>query len=162
MTADGSRTYVNDKRYILMLDAAGAQIARSGPRPDARQARLAGPDHARRERRVLRSAGLFTTRVLPLRVGRDTVCTVTATGTVTERSKPRKRKRAVSASLREVRAKVAAGDSQIVRLTLSRTQVAKLRRAMKGRRGLTVTLQIVAKADVGEPTAVSRRLIASG
>jgi len=71
---------------------------------------------------VLRSAGLFTTRVLPLRVGRDTVCTVTATGTVTERSKPRKRKRVMSESLREVRAKVAAGDSRIVRLTLSRAQ----------------------------------------
>ena len=70
--------------------------------------------------RVLRSTGLFTSRVLPLRVGCDTVCTLTATGTVTERSKPRKRKRAVSATLRPVTTKVPAGETKIVRLTLSR------------------------------------------
>jgi tripartite motif-containing protein 71 len=112
--------------------------------------------------RVLRSGNLFATRVLPLRVGCDTVCTVEATGTVTERRKPHKRKKAASASLRAVTTKLAAGDSKIVRLTLSRTQISKLRKAMKARRGLTVTLQIVATAEVGEPTAVSRRLIATG
>ena len=96
--------------------------------------------------------------MLPLRVGCDTVCTLTATGTVTERSKPRKRKRAVSATLRPVTAKVPAGETKIVRLTLSRGQVARLRKAMKQRRGVVVTLQLTAVAAAGEPTAVSRRL----
>jgi tripartite motif-containing protein 71 len=112
--------------------------------------------------RVVRSSSLFSSRSIPLSVGCDTVCTVTATGTVTERVKPRKRKRKVSVSLRQAKTKVAAGDTKIVRLTLSRAQVVRLRKAMKGRRGLTVTLQIVAEADVGEPTAVSRRLLAGG
>ena len=112
--------------------------------------------------RVLRAEGLFTTRVLPLRVGCDTVCTVSASGTVTERGKPPRRKRAVSVSLRADEARVPAGESRIVRLTLSRAQVARMRRAMKRRRGLTLTLQIVATATVGEPTAVSRRLRARG
>ena len=108
--------------------------------------------------RPLRSSGLFTTRALPLRVGCDTVCTLTATGTLTERGKPRRRKRAVSVTLRAARTKVPAGESKIVRLTLSRAQVARLRKAMKRRRGLTVTLQIVATAAAGEPTVISRRL----
>jgi hypothetical protein len=112
--------------------------------------------------RVLRSSGLFSSRALPLRVGCDTVCSVTATGTLTERAKPRKRKRAVSVSLREVTATVAAGETKVVRLTLSRAQVKRMRKAMKNRRGLTVTLQVVATASVGAPTAVSHRLLAGG
>jgi tripartite motif-containing protein 71 len=112
--------------------------------------------------RVLRTGKLFTTRVLPIRVGCDTVCNVVATGIVTERHKPAKRKRAVSVSLRRAKAKVAAGDSKIVRLTLSKTEVKRLRKAMRNRRGLTLTVQLVATAAVGEPTAVSKRLIATG
>jgi hypothetical protein len=112
--------------------------------------------------RVLRAGKLFSTRVLPLRVGCDTFCTVTVTGTLTERHKPRKRKRAFSVSLRAVKITVPAGESKIVRIKLSRTQVARLRKAMKRRRGLTVTLQVEAIGDAGDPTTVSRSLTASG
>ncbi|MDQ3723344.1 MAG: NHL repeat-containing protein, partial [Actinomycetota bacterium] len=112
--------------------------------------------------RVLRTGSLFTTRVLPIRVGCDTICDVTVSGTLTERDKPRKRKRAVSISLRPVTSKLQAAESKIVRLKLSRTQVARLRKAMKSRRGLTVTLQVEATADAGDPTTVSRRLTARG
>lgn len=112
--------------------------------------------------KVLRTGRLFTTRQLPLRVGCDTICTVTVTGTLTERSKPRRRKRAFSISLRPASVRLAAAESKIVRVTLTRTQVARLRRAMKRRRALTVTLQIEAVADAGEPTTVSRTLTASG
>jgi len=112
--------------------------------------------------RALRSNGLFTSRVLPLRVGCDTVCTVTATGTVTERAKPRKRRRAVSVSLRQVKTKIPAGESKVVRLTLSRVQVRRLRKAMGKRRGLTLTVQVVAADAIGSPTAVSRRMDVTG
>ncbi len=112
--------------------------------------------------KILRSSKLFSTRNLPLRVRCDTICDVTATATVTERTKPRKRKRAASASLRSVKTKLAAGASKVVRLKLSRTQVRRLRKLMKGRRGLTVTIQVTATAEAGEPTAVSRRLKARG
>jgi hypothetical protein len=112
--------------------------------------------------RALRTRSLFATRVLPLRVGCDTICTLTATGSLTERAKPRRRKKAFSVSLRRVTVKLPAGEAKIVRLQLSRTQVKRLRRALKRRRGLTATLQLVATADVGEPTTVSRRLPATG
>jgi hypothetical protein len=84
------------------------------------------------------------------------------TGTVTERNKPRRRKRAFSVSLRPARVKLAAAESRIVRVRLSRTQVARLRRAMKARHGLTVTLQVEATADAGEPTTVGKSLTARG
>ncbi|HEV2058359.1 MAG TPA: NHL repeat-containing protein [Solirubrobacteraceae bacterium] len=118
-----------------------------------------GPDVSLR---ILRSAGLFSTRVLPIRVGCDTICDVRVTGTLTERDKPRRRKRAVSTSLRPVTSKLQAAESKIVRLRLSRAQVARLRRAMGSRRGLIVTLQVEATADAGDPTTVSRRLTARG
>jgi DNA-binding beta-propeller fold protein YncE len=112
--------------------------------------------------RVLRATHLFGSRVLPLRVGCDTICTVKATATLTERSKPRKRRKAVSVSLRPVTTKLPAGETKVVRLTLSRTQVARLRRALGRRKGLTLTLQVLATADAGDPTTVSRRQIATG
>jgi tripartite motif-containing protein 71 len=112
--------------------------------------------------KVLRTGRLFTTRQLPLRVGCDTICRAVATVRLTERNKPRKRKRAFSLSLRPASVKLAAGESKIVRVRLTRTQVARLRRAMKARRGLIVTLQVEATADAGEPTTVSRSLTARG
>jgi DNA-binding beta-propeller fold protein YncE len=112
--------------------------------------------------RVLRAGKLFTTRTLPVRVGCDTICDVTVTGTLTERDKPRKRKRAVSTSLRPATTSLQAAESKIVRVKLSRTQVARLRKAMGRRRGLTVTLQVEATADAGDPTVVSRSLTARG
>jgi DNA-binding beta-propeller fold protein YncE len=114
------------------------------------------------EVKVLRATKLFTTRQLPLSVGCDTICTVVVTGTLTERNKPRRRKRAFSVSLRPAKVQLRAGDSKIVRVRLSRTQVARLRRAMRARRALTVSLQVEATADAGEPTTVSRSLTARG
>jgi hypothetical protein len=49
-----------------------------------------------------------------------------------------------------------------VRLTLARTQVKQLRRALGGRKGLTLTLQLVATADAGDPTTISKRQPATG
>ena len=112
--------------------------------------------------RVLRTGRLFSTRVLPVRVGCDTICDIRVTGTLTERDKPKRRKRAVSVSLRPVTSRLQAADSKIVRISLSRKQVAQLRKAMKRRRGLTVTLQVEATADAGDPTTVSRSLTARG
>jgi len=112
--------------------------------------------------RVLRAESLFTTRSLPVRVGCDTICAVSVTGTLTERDKPRRRKRAVSISLRPVTTTLQAAESKIVRVQLSRTQVSRLRKAMGRRRGLIVTLQVEATADAGEPTTVSRSLTARG
>ena len=116
--------------------------------------------------RILRTSGLLGYRQLALRVGCDTVCTLTATGTLTERNKPRKRERkrtrTVSVSLRKTVIRLPAGETKVVRLAASARNVARLRKAMKRRRGLSVTLQLVATAEAGEPTVVTKRLTAIG
>jgi DNA-binding beta-propeller fold protein YncE len=152
------------QQFLLAAPEASPCVAMApiGHPPPPKAPTLPPPLGPALDVRVLRTGKLFTTRVLPLRVGCDTICTVAVTGTLTERHKPKKRKRAFSTSLRPVTAKLQAGDSKIVRITLTRTQVARLRKAMKRRRGLTVTLQVEATADAGDPTTVSRSLTASG
>ncbi|MDP2710822.1 MAG: 6-bladed beta-propeller [Solirubrobacteraceae bacterium] len=112
--------------------------------------------------RVLRTVNLFGTRTLPIRVGCDTICEVAVTGTVTERDKPRNRRRAASIRLRATTAKLKAAESRIVRVRLTGAQVARLRSAMGSRRALRVTLQVEATPDAGDSTTVTRRLTARG
>ena len=112
--------------------------------------------------KTLSASGLFTRRKLALRIGCDTICTVTVTGTLTQRNKPRGKRKRVSVSLRRVRVKLPAAKSRIVRLQLSRSGVRRLRRALHGSRGMVATLQITARAPAGEPTEVSKRLRVRG
>jgi len=155
----------NRVQQFALADAAAAPcvaMAPIGHPPPPKAPTLPPPLGPDLTVKVLRTGKLFTTRQLPLRVGCDTICRVEVTARLTERNKPRRRKRAFSVSLRPATAKLPAGESKIVRVRISRLQVARLRRVMGGRRGLTVTLQIEATADAGDPTTVSRGLTARG
>ena len=112
--------------------------------------------------RPLRLSGLIAARNLPVRVGCDTRCTLTATASLTPRSKPPKGRRAVTVKLATVKQTIPAGESAIVRLALSERDARRLRRALRGRHGLVASLAITATADAGPPTAVDRRLPVSG
>ncbi len=112
--------------------------------------------------RTLRTTGLLATRVLPLRVGCDTTCTLSASGTLTQRSTPPRGRRAASVPLGAQRLTIRAGQTAIVRLRLSRTSAASLRRALKGRRGLTALLQVTATATVGAPSVLTSRVQVTG
>jgi tripartite motif-containing protein 71 len=112
--------------------------------------------------RALRATKLFSQRTLPVRIGCDTACTVTVGGTLTQRGKPRKGHRRASAKLGARKVALPAGDTKIVRLTLSRTSIRHLRKALRGRRGLVATIQVTATASAGEPSEITKRLQASG
>ena len=112
--------------------------------------------------RLLRTQRLLSMRVLPLRVGCDTACSLTASGTLTQRTNPPKGRRAVSAPLGAQRLRLRAGQTAIVRLRLSRTSVARLRRALAGRRGLTALVQVSATAAVGAPSTLTSRTNVTG
>jgi tripartite motif-containing protein 71 len=112
--------------------------------------------------RALRATKLFTQRTLPVRIGCDTACTVTVSGTLTQRSKPRKGHRRASAKLGARKVALPAGDTKIVRLALSRTSVRQLRKALRGHRGLVAAIQVTATASAGEPSEITKRLLASG
>jgi tripartite motif-containing protein 71 len=111
--------------------------------------------------RVLRTSRLISARNLPLRVGCDTMCTLTATATATPTAAPPRKHKRVTVALATVKLKLAAGDSKIVRPALSRTKARQLTKALRGHKGLRLNVQIVATASTGEPTNVTKRLLAT-
>jgi DNA-binding beta-propeller fold protein YncE len=119
--------------------------------------------------KILRKAGLLTARNLPVRVGCDTTCTLTATATLVQRGsakvvgKGKKKKvvKPVSIDLGQQKLSIPAGTSKILRLTISKTAAAKLRKALKGKKGLDMTVQLEATAAAGPPTSQTTRILAT-
>ena len=110
---------------------------------------------------VLRRADLFSQRTLPLRVVADRACTLTVSATVTPRKAPKKGK-PVTAKLKSVRLRLSAGRSQIVRPALSLRDAHRLRKALKGLRGMVAKVQLTAATPDGPPVVVSKQLLVSG
>lgn len=108
--------------------------------------------------RVLRSTRLLSSQTLPVRVGCDTPCTLTAAGTVAQAGKPRKHHKTVSLPFATATLSLSAGQTKIVRLTLTDKQVKKMNKALGRLRGMTATVQISAVASVGDPTSVTKTL----
>jgi tripartite motif-containing protein 71 len=119
--------------------------------------------------KILRKAGLLTARNLPVRVGCDTTCELTASAALVQRGKPKtvgkgKKKKVVqpvSIDLPRQKLTIPAGTSKIVRLAITKTQAAKLKAALKGNKGLDVTLQLDATAAAGQPTSQTVRIQAT-
>jgi tripartite motif-containing protein 71 len=119
--------------------------------------------------KILRKAGLLTARNLPVRIGCDTTCTLTASATLVQRGSPttvgkgKKKKvvKPVSIDLPQQKVTIPAGTSKIVRLTITKTQAATLRKALKGKKGLDMTLQLDATAAAGQPTSQTTRILAT-
>jgi hypothetical protein len=110
--------------------------------------------------RALRTTRILSSRNLPVRLGCDSACTLTATASIAPRSTSRRR-RPVAVSVK-VDADIPAGESRLVRFELGQRDVRRLRRALRGRRGLYADLSITATAAAGEPTEVSQRLRLTG
>jgi hypothetical protein len=111
---------------------------------------------------VLRATHVLSSRNVPLRVGCDTTCSLTASAAVTPRAKPPRGHKSVSVTLAKVRLTIPAGETRILRLGLSRAGVSRLRKALAGRLGLAATIQLAATATAGEPTDVTKRLPLTG
>jgi tripartite motif-containing protein 71 len=112
--------------------------------------------------RPLRLTGVIAARGLPVRVGCDTACSLTATATLTPRSRPPRGRRPVTVALGTVKVAIPAGESTIVRLALSDAGARRLRRTLRGRRGLVARVALTATAAAGQPTVVDRQLSVSG
>ena len=79
---------------------------------------------------------------------------MTATATVTPAAAPPRKHRRVTVALASVKLTLAAGETKIARPTLSKANARRLVKALRGRRGLEVSVQIAAQATTGEPAAV--------
>lgn len=142
-----------------------ASLPPVGVPPTPKYPVLPPPDGPAVTVKVLRRSSLLRTRNLPLRVGCDTGCTLTATGTLTPRAKPKRPKRKkgqkkrppapkpVVVALRADQQQIAAGSTGLVRLKLSTTSMRRLRKALGRHRGLLAEVQITASGDAGEPTS---------
>ncbi|MCW3016306.1 MAG: hypothetical protein JWO02_3398 [Solirubrobacterales bacterium] len=149
--------------------AACASLPPIGVPPTPKYPVLPAPDGPQLKVKVLRTAGLLTTRNLPLSLGCDTACTVTATATLTPRAapvappKPKKGKakpapKRVVITLGSPERKIAAGSTALVRLTFTKSDAAKLKKALGRYRGLTGEVQLTASGDAGDPTSQSLSL----
>jgi tripartite motif-containing protein 71 len=152
------------QQFALAAPPASAcvPLAALGTPPPPKVPTLPAPLGPQLSFRALRVTKLFSQRTLPVRIGCDTACTVTVAGTLTQRGKPRKGHRRATAKLGARKMTLPAGETRIVRLAVSRASVRQLRKALRGRRGLVATIQITATASAGEPSAITKRLQASG
>lgn len=107
--------------------------------------------------KLLRTSGLLTTRTVPMRVGCDTACTLTASATLSPASAPKKG-RPITVSVAGAPISLAAGQSRIVRLTFSRTAKRRLTKALGARRGLALAIRVDATGPVGDPTTLQQDL----
>jgi tripartite motif-containing protein 71 len=154
--------------------AAGAstgcgQLAAPAAAPVLRFPTLPEPLGPQLTVKILRKAGVLSARNLPVRIGCDTTCDLTATATIVQRGSARiirkgKKKtvvKPVSIDLPPIKVSIPAGTSRIVRLQISRAQAAKLRKALGRQKGLDVTLQLEATAAAGQPTSEAERIQAT-
>ena len=126
---------------------------------------LPAPDGPILSVRPLSTSGLLSSRTLPVRIGCDTSCAITATVQLTvSRKLGRRGGKAVKPTPVTVRVPsltVPGGESRTVRVRLSARHVALLRRQLKGTRGLAVNLQVVGTAATGAPSPIVQRFDAT-
>jgi sugar lactone lactonase YvrE len=125
--------------------------------PPPKYPTLPPPDGPQVTLRALRSTGVLTRRNLPVRMGCDSACTITATATIAPRATPRRGRKPVAISV-TANTQVPSGESKVVRFALSRKDVGRLRRALRGKRAMVADISVTATAAAGEPTQISQRL----
>lgn len=135
-----------------------APLARPSPPKSPTQP---APDGPVLSVRLLRTTGVLTSGSIPLRVGCDETCKVTVTALVTPRApthptRLRRGLRSLVVQVAAVKTSLDAGSSRIVRLSLTPSQRAALRRALKHSHGLSISLQAVGSAATGSPTTVTQ------
>ena len=157
----------SDNNRVQQFTLAGPAVAPCaalgplGAPPPLQYPTLPAPEGPQVALRVLRASGLLTTRSLPLRVSCDTTCALTAEARITPRRPPRHGHKRVAITIKAPKLSLAAGQSRILRLAISRRQSRTLGRALARQRGLSATVQIAATAAVGEPTSVTSRIDAT-
>ena len=105
--------------------------------------------------KLLRTAGVLTTRTVPVRVGCDTACTFTASATLSPRAAPKKG-RPITVKVTGKPVTLAAGQSRIVRLMFSRAAKARLAKALGKRSALALAIKVDATGPVGDPTSLQQ------
>ncbi|MGK2938763.1 MAG: SBBP repeat-containing protein [Solirubrobacteraceae bacterium] len=144
----------NNRVQQFALAAPPATLCRNLPplgRPPAPQMpTLPPPDGPLLTLKPLRTTGVLSSRQLPLRVGCDTVCSVTTRVTLAAKRGTRR----VVVTAMGPKVSVPAGETRVVRVGISPAQAARLPRG----KAITANVDVTASASVGAPTTVTRQL----
>lgn len=130
---------------------------------------LPAPDGPQLTVKVLRKTSLLRTRTLPINLGCDTACTVSASATITPRAapvrppKPKKGKQPpaparVVVQLTAPPTRIAAAGTALLRLSFSQADAARLKKALGRYTGLVAEVELTAAGDAGDPTSQSLEL----
>ncbi len=140
------------QQFALAAPSGGAcrDLPALGRPPAPQMPTLPAPEGPLLTLKPLRTTNVLRTRLLPLRVGCDTVCSVTTR--VTLAAKRGKKRVVVTASGPKV--SVPAGETRIVRVRLSAAQAKRLPHG----KAITANVDVTATASVGAPTTVTRQL----
>jgi len=153
------------QQFALGAPPAGTGSCASLPAPfkppPPQEPTLPAPVGPQLSVRVLRTTRVVSSGMLPIRIGCDTRCTLTVTGTVAPTAKPPKHHKPVSVKFVAAKRSLGAGQSALLRLALSSQSKARLAKALRRTRGLLVDIQIVAQPDAGTATTQSERLNAT-
>jgi hypothetical protein len=158
---DSSNNRVQQFQLAAPAVAACAPLPAVAQPPPPKLPTLPAPLGPQVSLRVLRTSRLISARNLPLRVGCDTTCTLTATATATPTAAPPRKHKRVTVALATVKLTLPGGDTKIVRPALSQKKARQLAKALRGHKGLRVNVQISAVASTGDPTTVTKRLLAT-
>jgi DNA-binding beta-propeller fold protein YncE len=155
-----------DNNRVQQFQLTGAAVTCGalppvGTPPPPRVPTLPMPEGPAVTVKPLRATGVLSSRNVPVRIGCDSACTVTATATVGPRATPKKGRTPVAVELKAT-AQIPAGESKIVRFTLSAADVKTLRKALAGKRGMVADLTVTGTAAAGAPTEVAQRLALTG
>jgi tripartite motif-containing protein 71 len=105
--------------------------------------------------------GIFASRALRLRVRCDVPCKVSISGRLADR-KTRKKGGTPSVVVRFKAQSLPAGKLTVVKAAISSGDMAKLRRALHGRKGMTADLRVTASTSDSAPTVVTREYDVTG
>ncbi len=147
------------QRFQLAAPSAPAcrTLPAPGTPPPPKTPTRPAPDGPVLSVRALRTSGALRTTGLPFRAGCDTSCSVTLTLRLTPRKAPVKKRGRKAETPVVVTATLAAqpvpgGESRVLRIAPSSAQATRLRKALRGARGLSGQLVAVATATTGSPT----------
>jgi sugar lactone lactonase YvrE len=162
--ADNGNNRVQQFQLAAPAATGCASLPAPAVPPPPKAFTLPPPDGPVLSVKVLRKTALLTKRTIALRLGTDTAAKVVASGTLTvvprKRKGAKKRPKPVVVALALPERRLAAGQSAVLRLSLSAKNARKLRKALAGRKAITASIQVTATADAGEPTSQTLRLSA--
>jgi len=153
--ADQGNNRVQQFQLAAPATTPCASLPAPGVPPPPKAFTLPPPDGPMLNVKVLRKTALLSKRSLALRASCDTACRLVVSGTLTVK---RKKKKAVVVAIKLPERPLKAGQSAVLRLSLSAKDVTKLRKALGRRKAITSSIQVTATADAGEPTAQTLRL----